>query len=209
MQTEVQSQAPQDSRFHWASVASALTVFALLGLVAVGFFGGDLFPSEAEKQWRKAMAVPLNAFESPGTSTAAVTLMRLPCYGFCPTYEVTVSDSGNVSFNGIDFTCAKGLHQGAADPRQVRRLVAALVAINFVKVSPDWTHEDVTDHSTATVTVSINGTTHTVNHYHGDFSAPPVLNEVERAIDEVAGTAALIGFDENRIPKCIDDSPRA
>ena len=209
MNNKLQDLASQESPPIGAGLVTTLTLLAVVILIGLVVYGRDLFPSQTERMWQETMGSPLENYTASTEAKGSVVLTRLGCFGFCPIYEVHLSDSGDVSFNGIRFTCTKGIYNKTVDPREVRRLVAALIAVDFANIPPDWTKEDITDHSTAIVTLSINGSTHTVSHYHGNFDAPAVLAKVEASIDEVARTASEIGLDNEGVPKCIDELPEA
>jgi hypothetical protein len=53
----------------------------------------------------------------------------------------------------------------------------------------------VTDAPGATTSITLGGQTHTVEHYHGNSCAPAVLQALEDAIDEVAGSSEWVRCD--------------
>lgn len=123
-----------------------------------------------------------------------VTMERGPCFGTCPIYRVTISANGEVTFEGERFTKAIGTRQKRISRDAVRQLTDAIEAIDFFSLdrydegSPSC-REYSTDDVHVTTTVTMNGKTKKVPHYHGchAFAVQKKLTKLEDRIDEIAG----------------------
>lgn len=124
-------------------------------------------------------------------SKIAITLERSACYGSCPAYKVTVSNS-NIVFAGEAFVASKGQHVVPADRAQVRRLAQRFLDADFYSLDSAY-GASVTDNPTYVVSIAIDGRKKTVLDYVGPaVGMPAVVRELEDAVDEVAGTARWI-----------------
>lgn len=131
-----------------------------------------------------------------------LTMKRSECYGTCPVYEVSIDDAGNVTFNGIKHTKTIGNATGKISSGDIDRLVSALNAASFYKLSQNYDQntcpEFATDMSTVVISLKLNGLIKTVNHNlgcstKGDHKPyPPGLAELEKKIDETARTSQWI-----------------
>lgn len=139
-----------------------------------------------------------SGFVSDGDS-AVVTLERTACFGTCPIYRVSIAASGTVRFEGKGFVA----HQGSATARipsaQVDSLLEELrqggyfdMAERYVPDSPAC-GEYATDSPTVITSATREGVTQRVQNYYGCRGAPLSLRQLERRIDEVAGTSRWIG----------------
>ena len=134
---------------------------------------------------------------STGDSTAPardvrITLERTPCFGRCPIYRVEIDGSGRVVFEGRGFVKESGRHEGTVSASEVQALARELENAGFFGLRTHYP-PDKTDHAGVITSVTIDGRTHRIEHNLGSDSAPSVLSDLERRIDEVAGTARWIG----------------
>ena len=157
-----------------AVLGLGLLVFAIFALYAL-----KLAPNQIEAIWFASQGKP-NQQLAPAQEGAVVTLVRHTCFGTCPAYRVSVNASGRVEFHGEANVC------------EVAQLVDGLTAVRFESM-PSYTHEDVTDASSATITLRRHNTVHVVEHYHGDKAAPRLLNLIEDRIDEVSESSRWVG----------------
>lgn len=124
----------------------------------------------------------------------ALTLERGPCYGECPVYELTVSADGRVTWCGGMFTDAVGEREWTVPPAAIAALEVALARAGFTVLRASYDSFDVSCASSARLAVVYaDGTEKTVDHYHGDMSAPQALTDLENRIDRILGTKAYIG----------------
>jgi hypothetical protein len=143
-----------------------------------------------------AAAAPLMALRpvaSAQPSDDQVRLERSACYGTCPSYVVTIHRDGLVEYDGGRFVKVTG-HQTRKIPEEaVRSLFAKFEAAHFFRLAPSY-RARITDQVTIVLTVRRGGVVHSVEDYAGAMvGMPPVVSDLERAVDETAGTDAWIG----------------
>jgi hypothetical protein len=124
-------------------------------------------------------------------SRVDITLSRSMCYGRCPVYKVSVSTKGIV-FDGEEFVAAKGRNTDTVDPGAVRALAKKFVAADFYSMR-DAYRASVTDNSTYTLSISIDGHKKQVVDYVGQWvGMPAVIVELEDDVDALANTERWI-----------------
>lgn len=133
--------------------------------------------------------------ESADTATVErITLERQPCFGFCPTYTLSISGDGTVEYDGMDNVAVTGPQTASIDPAAVQSLADAITAAGYFDWEDSYMNQDVTDLPYVITSVTLSdGTTKRIEHYYGDFSAPEELTALETQIDETAGSAQWIG----------------
>ncbi len=147
-------------------------------------------------------AVPRAQPDSTATiasDSPVIKLERTPCFGRCPVYQVAISASGRVSFVGKNFVAQQGEASGQAPKEKLDSLLAEIerqgyfgFADRYVAGAPDC-GPYATDAPSAITQVTHAGRHKRIEHDYGCSQAPPVLGELERRIDEVAGTAQWTG----------------
>ncbi|MCC7164869.1 MAG: hypothetical protein IT331_20400 [Anaerolineae bacterium] len=131
--------------------------------------------------------------QSPATlQDVVITLERTMCFGSCPVYLLTIKGDGTVIFDGRKYVKDEGQHITTISQEDVKALVLEFERINYFSFS-NFTDYDMTDMPYAITSITINGTTTTVEHYHGDGDAPKELFELERKIDKVSNSTQWIG----------------
>ncbi len=144
---------------------------------------------------------PAPAAKPPPACTAAGTVTlrmeRTVCYGRCPAYVVDVAPDGRVTFDGKDFTAVSGKFVSWIPPARVAALREAVVASHFFQqhdyVSGSDCKGEATDNPSVKMTVTLDGRTKSLEHYHGCYGAPQELFALEAAIDLFTDTAPAIG----------------
>jgi Domain of unknown function (DUF6438) len=159
---------------------------ALLPALAIAQANGRFQSIEASKQ-----VVP------PDT---LITLERTVCYGTCPIYKMTISSNGSVVFEGRRFVKKVGTAKSAISQEQLRVLLAAFEKIRYFELRDryeqpeDGCEQWVTDNPSAITSLTLNGKSKSVRHYHG-CSGIEVLTELgklEQAIDDAVNSAQWI-----------------
>ena len=135
-----------------------------------------------------------------------ITLERSPCFGVCPFYKLTISANGKVTFEpksiSQDYKLVSGkISKGSVTQEQLKQLISEFEKINFFSLKDrygkSWDYsadencpEIWTDHSSAETSITINGKTKTVDHYHGCTGSSLLenLNRLEDRIDEIVNT---------------------
>jgi hypothetical protein len=116
-----------------------------------------------------------------------IALSRSMCYGRCPVYKVLVSTKGIV-FDGEAYVAAEGRHTGTVDPSAVRALARKFVAADFYSMRSEY-RASVTDNSTYTLSISIDGHKKQVVDYVGSWEGmPQAISELEDDVDALAHT---------------------
>ena len=121
-----------------------------------------------------------------------ITLERTPCFGRCPVYLVEIDETGRVAYDGRGFVRETGRHESTVAAAQVQALARELESAGYFGFRNNYP-PDKTDHASIITSVTIDGRTHRVEHNLGSDAAPSVLADLERRIDEVAGTARWVG----------------
>jgi Domain of unknown function (DUF6438) len=118
-------------------------------------------------------------------SKVTINLQRTVCYGRCPAYSVTVSTQGIV-FYGAAFVTASGKHTAAVDADQVRKLAQRFIDADFYSMAPEY-RATVTDNSTYTLSITIDGHRKKIIDYVGSWvGMPAIINELEDDVDTLA-----------------------
>ena len=129
-----------------------------------------------------------------------ITLERTECYGFCPSYKITITADGSVTFDGHRFVKQTGIAKSSITQPQVRELVSRFEKINYFSFRDryesyrDGCKQWSTDSPTAITSIRISGKTKSVRHYHGCHGVDELeyLKELEQAIDTTVNSAQWI-----------------
>jgi Domain of unknown function (DUF6438) len=166
----------------------AAILLAVLVVTACVLATGFYYPNREDRLWPLVSRKPLPQHIASLDDSTTVTLTRMSCFGFCPEYTVRIFGSGKIDYVGIEYVCAFGAQTATADPREVRRLVEAMIASGFFDYS--WKEGPFsTDAPTVLSILQHEGRSYALKHYHGDEGAPRWLRAMEDEIDRVAGTA--------------------
>lgn len=123
-----------------------------------------------------------------------ITLARTGCYGFCPTYEVTIHADGLVVYQGYEHVGVLGERQGSASTEGIAELLHACQQLNFFELDAKYEHKfdehgkpySITDQPSRIMTLTVNGQSKQVEQY---FGGPEALRALADQIDLIAGTA--------------------
>jgi hypothetical protein len=145
--------------------------------------------------------IPANHVTAPVVrpdSKVSITLKRLPCYGMCASYSVTVSTDG-IIFEGYGFVVAPGKHIETADANEVRKLAKKFVTADFYSMEAKYSSM-ATDMPTYTLSIDVDGDKMMVLDYVGEeVGMPAVISELERDVDGFARTKRWIEGDEGLV----------
>ena len=142
----------------------------------------------------------------PLHSADSVVLERTLCLGSCPAYRLSLTRSGQVSFesrNPGDLRSAKD----SIEAIHFERIIAnALGLVEFLKL-PDRISDDPrfcptrwTDADTVTITVFMETQMKSVADYHGCRWAPAALRELEAYIDQATNSSRWVRPASRRKP---------
>ena len=129
-------------------------------------------------------------------SPVLASLERTACYGRCPIYKVTVLRDGTVHWEGERFVKVTGKATARLPAAALAELAAAFKKAGYFALKDKYTSYDITDHPSANTSYDDGTHRKTIAHYHGDRSAPAVLDVLEERIDEIVGTSKWIGRDQ-------------
>lgn len=142
-------------------------------------------------------ACALPGTEAGGATPELITIERQPCFGFCPVYTMSIHGNGHVEYNGMDHVEVTGEQSSTIDAAAVQSLADEMIAAGYLDWNDEYMNMDVTDMPYVITSLTLSdGTTKTIMHYHGDFSAPEALTEIEDLIDQTADVAQWVGTPE-------------
>jgi hypothetical protein len=124
---------------------------------------------------------------------AVITLERTPCFGSCPVYKLTVYGTGRVVYEGIENVNVIGTKESTISDEQVMELIPRFLDVDYFSLNDSYQKFMVSDMPSAITSIQIAGETKTVQHYHGDKTAPEVLTELEDFIDQTVNSAQWVG----------------
>jgi hypothetical protein len=117
-----------------------------------------------------------------------ITLERTACYGFCPIYSLTIHGDGTVLYEGEDYVETVGKAETVISTKKVKQLISEFDKIDYDSLKDSYTERTITDAPSVITSITRNGKTKTIEHYHGDFDAPEKLTELEDKIDEIVNS---------------------
>lgn len=126
-------------------------------------------------------------------SDLLITLQRDPCFGFCPVYKLSIRGDGTTTFEGEQHVAITGTQTGTISQADIASLVAEFERTEYFALNDDYMNYEMTDLPYTTTSITYNGKSKTVRHYHGDSTAPEKLTNLENTIDQIANSQQWIG----------------
>ena len=117
-----------------------------------------------------------------------ITLERTACYGVCPVYALTIHGDGRVIYEGIRCVKIEGIRTTTISEDEIKQLIVEFQKIDYFSLEGSYEERNATDMPSVYTSLTVNGKTKTVRHYHGDFNAPKKLTELENKIDLVVNS---------------------
>ena len=117
-----------------------------------------------------------------------ITLERTACFGFCPVYTLTIYGDGTVVYGGEEFVAVKDRVEATITREKIEQLVLEFEAIDYYSLDDNYIERTITDAQTVVTSITIDGKTKVIEHYHGDFDAPENLTALENKIDEIVNS---------------------
>jgi uncharacterized protein DUF6438 len=146
--------------------------------------------------------VPLPA-DRPSNSAAsvapAITLERTACFGACPVYTISVSPSGEVTYEGKAHVRRMGAGTARVPRERVDSLLSELEQAGYFSFADRYLPSEpacgraATDAPTVTTSVTLAGRTKQIAHYYGCSSVPGALTILEQKIDETLNSGQWTG----------------
>lgn len=126
---------------------------------------------------------------------------RTPCFGTCPVYQVTLDQDGLVTWSGEIFVRSVGIRQWKISQQKMKALEEALLAADFFTIDrQEGIGHYMTDCPGCNLSVTLaDGRQRTITHDHGDTSWPEQLDELEKTIDRILGTAKHVKTPRNPV----------
>ena len=149
---------------------------------------------------RKAASPPAeNSAKANVAARPAITLERTACFGSCPVYTISVTPSGQVTFEGRAHVRQLGTATGQIPKQRVDALLVELERAGYFDFASRYAASApacgryVTDLPSAISSATLGGRTKRIEHDHGCGSAPGALLVLEHRIDEVLGSGRWTG----------------
>ena len=137
------------------------------------------------------LSIGCNGNKTPvpsNTNTVVITLERTACFGVCPVYTLTIYGDGRVVYEGIRFVRTEGVRTATINEDKIKQLIAEFREIDYFSLRDSYEERNATDMPSAFSSLTVDGKTKAVRHYHGDFSAPEELTELEDEIDKIVNS---------------------
>lgn len=120
-----------------------------------------------------------------------IHIERLPCFGRCPVYTVTVYGSGLVIYDGELSVDAKGKRIKFLDEEEISIILTEFKKADFFSLDENYAFH-ASDLPSTIIQIEIDGQNRRVWHYGGGCGskydvAPPELCELEKQLDESVG----------------------
>ncbi len=130
------------------------------------------------------------------TAVKKITVTKLPCFGFCPEYELTIQSNGMLLLNAKAKVKndLKGNYHSVLKPVDRERIINSLKDMNFLSLKSKMGDRSVSDlPSTETALVLTNGQTKKVLDYgnRGTAELERFYKMIEHIIDTQEWTAGL------------------
>jgi len=151
-----------------------------------------------------------NPVEQKAPADTLITLQRTGCYGFCPSYTLTIAADGAVVFNATSYWAGTGKSSRLKESgpimseisqERIRQLINAFERANYFSLQDSYKDSEgcpggmATDMPSAYTSIQINGRRKSISHYYGCmdkgegmFGYPRQLTELESKIDEIVNT---------------------
>lgn len=121
-----------------------------------------------------------------------ITLQRTACFGTCPVYKLTIFADGKVFYEGIRHVNKKGRAQGRISSTKLDDLIEEFQNIYYLNLKDAYIPgtnacpQSVTDMPSAITSLTWDGRSKTINHYHGCRGSQTLdlLTRLEEKIDE-------------------------
>lgn len=120
----------------------------------------------------------------PAPPHVIIVLQRTRCFGVCPEYTVWIAGDGSVRYEGRRAVAVIGTRTSQISPLGVQALLDAFERVQFFFLK-DRYFGPVSDLPTTYLSLTLGGRSKMVQDY---FGAPRELKELERLVDEIAGT---------------------
>lgn len=136
----------------------------------------------------------------------SIQMERTACYGKCPVYTLTIEPNGNVTFEGRQYTSTVGKAEAKLEREKIVELIAAIHKADYFSLNDSYVDESdgcpvtATDSPSVHLKIRLGSYERSTRHYYGCLEKadgyrpyPAELTELEKRINEIAGTNRWIG----------------
>lgn len=147
----------------------------------------------------RTAAAPADQQLSDAAAGPAISLERTPCFGGCPVYIISVSPSGQVTYEGRANVRDSGTAIAQVPKQRVDTLLIELERAGYFGFASRYALSEpacgryVTDLPTAISSATLGARTKRIEHDYGCGGAPAALAVLENRIDEVLGSGQWTG----------------
>lgn len=134
----------------------------------------------------------------PGQPQQVVFMMRGPCYGTCPVYELVIHADRTAVFDGFGHVKTTGHRVWKLSWRQMAALHKAFATANFAELRSRYRDAKHTCYPSVFIVYANAGFEKYVLHSLADPSAPHRLLVLEQEIDRIVEIDRWIGTPEER-----------
>lgn len=160
----------------------------LLMLLVIAFISNLLLSTEAFAEVMDNSGTKMISEDDAQKKNIIITLHRTMCFGTCPVYKLTIYGDGTVIYEGKKFVKDIGIKTTTINEEKVRQLVSEFKKINYFSLKDSYDETGITDMPYALTSITIDDKTKSIRHYYGDPNAPKELTQLEKRIDEIAGS---------------------
>lgn len=119
--------------------------------------------------------------------TVEITLQREPCFGFCPIYTLTITESGETIFEGENFVNNPGETENyKISEAKVRSLIAEFKDVDFFDLEDEYIDYYVTDLPGTTISLRLDNKFKSIRLYGLEDTVPEELEDLAKSIDRAA-----------------------
>ncbi|MDQ3322404.1 MAG: DUF6438 domain-containing protein, partial [Acidobacteriota bacterium] len=105
------------------------------------------------------------------------------CFGECPIYDLTIQSNGKVIFEGKKYTKTIGKTESKLEKEKIKQLISEIEKANFFSLDNAYNYDSgncpvlVSDSSSITLYIKLNGKEKTINHDWGCWVDSPIEND--------------------------------
>ncbi len=125
---------------------------------------------------------------------AEITLDRQACFGFCPDYTVTITEAGEVIFEGRNFVQSPGKNESYSIPEaNVTKIIREFEDVDFFDLDDEYVDPYITDLPSTTISLRLDDEFKSIKLYGLEDTVPQELVDLADKIDELANTDKYVG----------------
>ena len=128
--------------------------------------------------------------EPENADSLFVIIKRSSCFGTCPYYEMTIYNSGYVVLNGKQHVEPLGMNSTTISEKKINSIKQSAYDIDFFSLNNEYDNKGVTDLPANTITIQVDGKSHTVmNRFGGPTNFRDLVDMIHSVIEESEWTA--------------------